>query len=123
MPLFTGGDLLKWVLAALALLALFAGIAALQRRQTPDQVTLGQMPAQVTVGRQRHEFTPVAFHNKFAASTTPVLRVSTGDTIHTTTIDAAGADKGVCVAGRPAIHRQAPFISTVQSPVTLSPCT
>ena len=106
---FTGGDLLKWVLTALALLALFAGIAALQRRQTPAQVTLGQMPAQVTVGHQRHEFTPVAFHNKFAASTTPVLRVSTGDTIHTTTIDAAGADERGVRRGEAGNPQTGPF--------------
>ena len=86
--------MLKLALTALALLALFAGIAALQRRQAPARITLDQIPAQV--GHRRHEFTPAAFHNRFAATNPPVLRVSPGDTIHTTTIDAAGVDeKGV----------------------------
>jgi acetamidase/formamidase len=87
--------LLKKTTTALALLALLAGLAAFQRRATPGQVT---------VRHQRHEFTPAVFHNKFAATSPPVLRVSPGDTIHTTTIDAAGTDeKGVrrAEAGNP----------------------
>jgi amidase len=71
-------------LTALASLALFAGIAAFQPRQTPAEVKLPQ---------QRHEFTPTVFHNKFAATSTPVLRVSPGDSIRTTTIDATGTDE------------------------------
>ena len=106
---FTRGDLVKWALAALALLALFVGIAALQRRQTPAQVTVGQMPAQVKVGHQRHEFTPVAFHNQFAATSTPVLRVSPGDIIHTTTIDAAGADESGVRRGEAGNPQTGPF--------------
>ena len=87
--------MLKRALIVLALLALFAGGAALQQRETP---------AAVTAGHQRHEFTPAVFHNKFAATATPVLRVSPGDTIRTSTIDAAGTDeKGVhrAEAGNP----------------------
>lgn len=53
---------------------------------------------------QQHEFTPRAFHREFSPSTPPVLEVSSGDTIHTTTIDAAGTDEhGVsrAAAGNP----------------------
>jgi hypothetical protein len=45
---------------------------------------------------QRHEFTPTAFHREFSAANKPVLTVSPGDTVHTTTVDAGGTDeKGV----------------------------
>jgi amidase len=45
---------------------------------------------------QRHEFTPTIFHRQFSATNKPVLTVSPGDTIHTTTVDAGGKDeKGV----------------------------
>jgi acetamidase/formamidase len=79
----------------LAVLALVAGMAAFQRRETP---------AQAMLPNERHEFMPAVFHNEFAATIPPVLRVSPGDTIRTTTIDAAGTDeKGVrrAEAGNP----------------------
>jgi amidase len=45
---------------------------------------------------QRHEFTPTVFYRQFSAANKPVLTVSPGDTIHTTTVDAGGTDeKGV----------------------------
>jgi amidase len=45
---------------------------------------------------QRHEFIPTSFYREFSASNKPVLTVSPGDTIHTTTVDAGGTDeKGV----------------------------
>jgi amidase len=45
---------------------------------------------------QRHEFTPATFYRQFSALNKPVLTVSPGDTIHTTTVDAGGTDeKGV----------------------------
>src|SRR5215813_12911556 len=45
---------------------------------------------------QRHEFTPTTFYRQFSAANKPVLTVSPGDTIHTTTVDAGGTDeKGV----------------------------
>ena len=45
---------------------------------------------------QRHEFTPTVFYRQFSALNKPVLTVWPGDTIHTTTVDAGGADeKGV----------------------------
>jgi amidase len=53
---------------------------------------------------QRHEFTPTVFYRQFSAANKPVLTVSPGDTIHTTTVDAGGKDeKGVTrvVGGNP----------------------
>ena len=45
---------------------------------------------------QRHDFVPTVFHRQFSALNKPVLTVSPGDTIHTTTVDAGGTDeKGV----------------------------
>ncbi len=45
---------------------------------------------------QRHDFTPTVFYRQFSAANKPVLTVSPGDTIHTTTVDAGGTDeKGV----------------------------
>lgn len=45
---------------------------------------------------KRHEFTPTIFYREFSPTHKPVLTVSPGDTIHTTTVDAGGTDeKGV----------------------------
>lgn len=45
---------------------------------------------------QRHDFTPTSFYRQFSQANKPVLTVSPGDTIHTTTVDAGGTDeKGV----------------------------
>jgi amidase len=40
-----------------------------------------------------HEFSPSVFYREFSASNKPVLSVAPGDSIHTTTVDAAGTDK------------------------------
>jgi len=42
---------------------------------------------------QRHEFTPTTFYREFSASPQPVLHIWPGDTVHTTTVDAGGADE------------------------------
>ena len=42
---------------------------------------------------QRHEFTPTTFYRQFSAANKPVLTVSPGDTVHTTTVDAGGTDE------------------------------
>ena len=54
------------------------------------------VPERRTGTPQRHEFTPTAFYRQFSPLNKPVLTVSPGDTIHTTTVDAGGVDeKGV----------------------------
>ena len=54
------------------------------------------VPQRKTTTPQRHEFTPTAFYRQFSPLNKPVLTVSPGDTIHTTTVDAGGVDeKGV----------------------------
>jgi amidase len=54
--------------------------------------TAARVPARKSGPPQRHEFTPTVFYRAFSATTTPVLSVAPGDTIHTTTVDAGGAD-------------------------------
>src|SRR6185295_6662030 len=45
---------------------------------------------------RRHEFVPKVFHREFSSKIAPVLTISPGDTVHTTTVDAGGTDeKGV----------------------------
>src|SRR5215470_6476427 len=54
------------------------------------------VPARRAGPPQRHEFMPTAFYRQFSPLNKPVLTVSPGDTIHTTTVDAGGVDeKGV----------------------------
>jgi acetamidase/formamidase len=80
----------KLVIISGAALVLAGVIAVLQLREAT---------AEVTMGRQRHRFTPTTFYREFASTTEPVLHISPGDTIHTTTIDAAGTnEKGVARA-------------------------
>ncbi len=40
-----------------------------------------------------HDFAPTVFYREFSASNKPVLSLSPGDSIHTTTVDAAGTDQ------------------------------
>jgi len=42
---------------------------------------------------ERHDFVPTIFYRQFSPSNPPVLTVSAGDTIHTTTVDAGGTDE------------------------------
>jgi amidase len=42
---------------------------------------------------RRHEFTPTVFYRQYSPFNKPVLSVDPGDTIHTTTVDAGGADE------------------------------
>jgi amidase len=45
---------------------------------------------------RRFDFVPTTFYRQFSASTKPVLTISPGDTVHTSTVDAGGSDeKGV----------------------------
>jgi amidase len=54
------------------------------------------VPARRAQAPQRHEFTPTTFYRQFSPANKPVLTISTGDTIHTTTVDAGGTDeKGI----------------------------
>ncbi|HTP69096.1 MAG TPA: acetamidase/formamidase family protein [Dongiaceae bacterium] len=58
--------------------------------------TAKRVPPRPVAPPQRHDFVPTTFFRQFSAATKPVLSVNPGDTIHTTTVDAAGTDeKGV----------------------------
>jgi amidase len=54
------------------------------------------VPARRAGAGQRHEFVPTTFYRQFSAVNKPVLTIAPGDSVHTTTVDAAGKDeKGV----------------------------
>src|SRR3984885_1461999 len=58
--------------------------------------TAALVPRRRTGAPQRFEFVPTTFYRQFSAQNKPVLTISPGDTIHTTTVDAGGTDeKGV----------------------------
>ncbi len=57
------------------------------------QFTANMVPQRRAGAPQRHEFIPTTFYRQFSSVIKPVLSVSTGDTIHTTTVDAAGMDE------------------------------
>lgn len=58
--------------------------------------TATRVPERRSGAAKRHDFTPTTFYRRFSAENKPVLSVSPGDTIHTTTVDAGGTDeKGV----------------------------
>jgi acetamidase/formamidase len=52
-----------------------------------------RMPVRPAGPPRRHEFTPTMFQRQFSATIPPVLRIWPGDTVHTTTVDAAGMDE------------------------------
>ena len=65
---------------------------------TPETLkwTARRLPTRPAGPPQRHEFTPTTFEREFSSRTRPVLTIWPGDTVHTTTVDAGGADeKGV----------------------------
>jgi len=73
----------------------YANAANLEPPSThPFTATL--VPQRTSAAPQRHEFVPTVFYRQFSAANKPVLTVSPGDTIHTTTVDAGGSDeKGI----------------------------
>ena len=68
--------------------------SALDGHTKPDSYTFTAVPvlARPTAPPRRHDFKPTTYHNQFSALNAPVLHVAPGDTIATTTIDAAGYD-------------------------------
>ena len=63
---------------------------------TTHQFTAKLVPRRPAEAPQRHEFTPTTFYRQFSATNKPVLTISPGDAVHTTTVDAGGTDeKGV----------------------------
>lgn len=76
--------------------ALFADNDDPEHNQATHQFTAKLIPQRRAGPPQRHEFTPTVFYRQFSPLNKPVLTVWPGDTIHTTTVDAAGGDeKGV----------------------------
>jgi amidase len=61
----------------------------------PERVSFiaTRVPTRKAGPPHRHEFVPTKFYRQFSGLTPPVLTVSPGDTIHTTTVDAGGQDE------------------------------
>lgn len=59
---------------------------------TTVQFTAAPAPVRRAGPPQRFDFTPTVYYSRFSAFNKPVLTVSPGDTIHTTTVDARGVD-------------------------------
>ena len=64
------------------------------KSRTLGAFTARRLPQRPPGPPRRHDFTPATYYRQFSASTQPVLTVWPGDTIHTTTVDAAGTDAG-----------------------------
>jgi amidase len=76
--------------------AVFADNDDPAHHQATHQFTAKLVPQRRAGPSQHHEFTPTTFYRQFSPFNKPVLTVWPGDTIHTTTVDAGGADeKGV----------------------------
>lgn len=63
------------------------------REKTENEMTAIRAPERPAASAKRHEFTPTVFYRQFSASNAPVLKIAPGDTVHTTTVDAGGADE------------------------------
>jgi amidase len=63
---------------------------------TTHKIIAELIPTRRVRAPQRHEFVPTTFYRQFSAAIKPVLTIASGDTVHTTTVDAGGKDeKGV----------------------------
>jgi len=62
-------------------------------KTTKSTWTARRTPSRQPGPPARHEFVPSAFQRLFSATIPPVLHVWPGDTVHTTTVDAAGIDE------------------------------
>ena len=62
-------------------------------RPTSYKFTAKQVPQRRAGPARRHDFTPTTFYRQFSAANKPVLTIWPGDTVHTVTVDAGGADE------------------------------
>jgi amidase len=84
---------------------------------TRVQFTAEPAPSRRAGPPQRFDFTPTVFYPRFSAFNEPVLTVSPGDTIHTTTVDARGVDHdGVRRALRSGNPQTGPFYIATAMP-------
>ncbi len=107
---------MKSVVLAVALL----GLSGSACDGAPPHADSGADPARrVTAAAGpavRHEFTPSVFYRQFSARTAPVLTISTGDSIHTTTLDAGGDDETGRNRSQPGNPQTGPFYVTGAMP-------
>src|SRR5690348_4229479 len=62
-------------------------------RRVTHTFTAILVPERKAGAPKRHDFVPTTFYRQFSALNKPVLTVSPGDTVHTTTVDAGGTDE------------------------------
>jgi len=67
------------------------------------------VPARRAGAARRHEFVPTTFYRQFSAVNKPVLTISPGDSVHTTTVDAGGKDEKSVTRVLGEIQRRGPF--------------
>jgi len=63
------------------------------KQKSENGMTAMRAPERPKGPPKRHEFTPTLFFLQFSASNPPVLKIAPGDAVHTTTVDAGGADE------------------------------
>jgi acetamidase/formamidase len=102
---------MKSIAAALGLLVLSAPAQA----TSPSHVDVAAQRVAASPAR-RHEFTPSVFHRQFSAKTPPALAISSGDIIHTTTLDAGGVDERDQQRSQPGNPQTGPFFVTGAMP-------
>lgn len=102
---------MKSVALALGLLALSPpALSPPAGESAPARIAVAAQAAPVAAGAaRRHEFTPSVFYRQFSAANAPVLTIAPGDTIHTTTIDAAGVDEKGQSRSPPGNSQTGPF--------------
>jgi acetamidase/formamidase len=61
-------------------------------RQQPVLPLTATLITPLTASAGTHEFVPTQFHHAFSATIKPAMTISSGDTVHTTTVDAGGTD-------------------------------
>ena len=58
-----------------------------------NQMSAVRAPERPSGPAKRHDFTPTVFYRQFSATNKAVLQIAPGDIVHTTTVDAGGADE------------------------------
>ena len=76
----------------------FSGTAVFTEADNPthpvtNRFIATRIPPRPSGPPKRHEFVPTTFYRAFSAAMKPVLTISPGDTVHTTTVDAGGTDE------------------------------
>ena len=64
-----------------------------KKNPVTHQFSAAPVPPRPAGPPRRHDFTPTVFYRQFSPLNAPVLTIASGDTVHTTTVDAGGTDE------------------------------